>query len=302
MFSIGSSNWGPLMALDDLFEKKMATEYNALSQQLRVAADFVLANPVDVATRSLRSISTSSGLAPATFSRLARALGFETYESLREVARDAIHQKVSTFSAKAGELQEREQSGEHAPFFVRQSKACIANIAALAGVIDAQMLETAVERMHKAKTVLLLGALGSTGIVEYMSYLTNFYTNKFRFASCLGASIGSIMADINEQDAILIVTKPPFAKQAIQAAEMAKSQGVFVTVITDTPKCPALAFADASFIVSTESPQFFSSYAATIVLIESIIGMLVARAGPAAQTRISEVEARNHRLDELWGH
>ncbi|NHX27941.1 hypothetical protein HA397_28795, partial [Escherichia coli] len=49
-------------------QEKIAAEYEGLSAKLRDAADFVAENPLDVATRSLRSISASSGLAPATFS------------------------------------------------------------------------------------------------------------------------------------------------------------------------------------------------------------------------------------------
>ncbi len=289
------------MPLDNLFENQLLDDYKALSQKLRVAADYVVANPVDVATRSLRSVSTASGLAPATFSRLARALGFETYEDLRELARDSVYKKVSSFSAKASQLQADARSGDHAPFLLRQSTACMANIDALADGIDLALLETVAETMHRAERVLLLGALGSAGIVEYMSYLTNFFSGKYQLASCVGASMGSMLADMDEKDAILIVTKPPFARHALQTAEMAKSQGVFVVVITDTPDCPALRHADAEFVLHTDSPQFFSSYAATIVLIETMIGMLVARAGPVAQKRISDVEARNHQLDEISG-
>ncbi len=288
------------MPLDNLFGNQLTSEYAALSQQLRAAADFVNANPVNVATRSLRSISASSGLAPATFSRLARALGFASYEDLREMARDAVQASVTSFSDKAERLQKEENSEGQQPFLLRQSAACVGNVDALAENIDIPTLNNAVEALHKAKNVLLLGALGSTGIVEYMAYLANFYTNKFRLANCTGASLGGALADAGAGDAIVIVTKPPFARHAIQAAEMAKSQGAFVVVITDSPRCPALKYADASFLVQTQSPQFFSSYAATIVLIETMIGMLVARAGPAAQQRISEVEARNHRLDEIW--
>jgi len=289
------------MPLDELLEQKLVSEYSALSQKLQLAADFVAANPVDIATRSLRSVSTASGLAPATFSRLARALGFANYEDLRDLARDAVQQKISSFSAKADQLQQDAKDVDQLPFVTRQSRACIANVSALNDEIELETLEAAVEAMHGAKNVLLLGALGSTGIVEYMSYITNFFTNKFRFASRLGSSMGSALVDLSPSDAVVILTKPPFAKHAIQAAEMAESQGAFVIVITDTRSCPALAFSDAGFVVPSESPQFFSSYAATIVLIETMIGMLVARAGPDAQRRISEVEARNHRLGEFWG-
>jgi len=289
------------MPLDTLFENQLLDEYKALSQKLRVAADYVVKNPVDVATRSLRSISATSGLAPATFSRLARALGFESYEDLRELARASVYKQVSSFSAKANQLQQEARSGDQAPFLLRQSQACMANIDALADDIDLAKLESVAETMHRAKKVLLLGALGSTGIVEYMSYLANFFSSKYQLASCVGASMGSMLADMGERDAILIVTKPPFARHAIQATEMAKSQGVFVTVVTDSHSCPALRHADAGFVLHSESPQFFSSYAATIVLIETMIGMLVARAGPDAQKRISEVEARNHQFNETLG-
>jgi len=290
------------MPLDNLFENQMLEEYDALSQQLRVAADFVMANPVEVATRSLRSVSAASGLAPATFSRLARALGFDAYEDLRELARGSVYKKITSFSAKAGKLQQDARSGKYDPLLIRQSKACLANVSAMADDTDLKLLESAVEAMHRANRVLLLGVLGSTGIVEYMSYLANFFSGKYQLASCVGASPGSMMVDLGGQDAIVIVTKPPFARYALQAAEMAKSQGAFVTVITDTRNCPALRHADAGFVLQTDSPQFFSSYAATLVLIETMIGMLVARAGPDAQNRISEVEARNHRLNEALGH
>jgi len=288
------------MPFDIFFETKSSNEYKALSQRLKVAADYISANPVDLATRSLRSISADSGLAPATFSRLARALGFDTYEDLRNVARDAVRHRVTNFSDKASRLQDEEQSGDTPPFLLRQSEACVANVVALNDMVDIFSLENAVEHLHEADSVLLLGALGSTGIVEYMAYVANFFSNKFRFANCVGSSVGGSLTDIGESDAILIVTKPPFAKHSIQAAEMAKSQGAYVIVITDTDDCPALPYANTSFVISTKSPQFFSSYAATIVLIETLIGMLVARAGPAAQHRIAEVETRNHRLEETW--
>ena len=96
------------------------------------------------------------------------------------------------------------------------------------------------------------------------------------------------------------MTKPPFASTAINAAREAHDAGAFVIVITDTHTCPALVFASAQFIVPTESRHFFSSYAATVVLCEGMIGMLAGRAGAPAMARIAEVELRNRRLSEVW--
>ena len=71
-------------------------------------------------------------------------------------------------------------------------------------------------------------------------------------------------------------------------------------MITDSHSSPALEFADHGFIVPTESPQFFSSYASTLVLIETIVTMLLARAGDDAEDMIREAENQIHALGETW--
>jgi len=282
------------------FEEKLATEYGSLSAKLRDAADYVATNQLDVATRSLRSVSATSGLAPATFSRLARALDFDSYEELREMLRSAVGRQVSSFSEKVTRLQAEAADVTQPPFLQRQSSACATNIETLVHQADQTRLNAAVDQLHTARHVHLLGALGSTGIVEYLSYMANFFTDNWMIVGRMGASLGAGIANVTDQDALIIITKPPFAKSAIRGAEMAAKQGAYVIVITDTHTCPALAHASASFIVPTDSPQFFSSYAATLVLAETLIGMLVARAGHKAQSRIADVGARNRSLGELW--
>ena len=147
--------------------------------------------------------------------------------------------------------------------------------------------------------MLVLGALGSTGIAEYMAYMANFLTDKWYMAGRMGASLGSGLTGLNKQDALVIVTKPPFARKVLLAAEVAKQNGAFVAVLTDSHACPALRHADSGFLVNTESPHFYSSYVATVFLVETIIGMLASRVGPEAMTRIAEVEERNRRLEEV---
>ena len=287
------------MASSENFDGVLARKRDLLSPKLRDAAEFVAANPVEVATRSLRSVAAASGLAPATFSRLARALGCDSYEELREMAREKVGRSISTFSRKVERLQAETRAGNQPPFLLRQSAACIANIRALSDCIDPQQLERVVSRMHRARSVLLVGGLGSVGIMEYMGYLAAYFTGNWQVALRPGSSLGAMLSDFGPRDVLFVVTKPPFARTSVKAAEMAARQGAFVVVVTDNRACPVLGHADAAFVIPTESPQFFSSYAATLVLVETIIGMLVARAGSAARERIGKVENRNRLLQEI---
>lgn len=285
--------------LDASFEQRTSAQYQSLSTKLQQAADFVLAHPMDVASRSLRTVSRDSNLAPATFSRLSRALGYENYEALRDEMRASVARPNQSFSDRVERLQQEHGAGEH-DFLSNHFASCSANIQSFATTIDRQSLERTVEMLHRAPRVLILGALGSTGVAEYMNYMASFISDKWNLAGRQGASLASGLVGIGADDVILIVTKPPFAKQSISAAQEANAQGANVVVITDTHACPALKFAHERFIVPTASANFFSSYATTLALVEAIVGMVASRAGTIARDRILKVENKNMRLGEIW--
>ena len=284
--------------MDASFEQRLAREYEKLSARLREAGDFIAANPVPVATRSLRSVAGDAGLAPATFSRLARVLGYDSFEEVRELMRGKIDRRVNSFADRADRLWHDHEAGT-LDFFQEHRRACLGNLERLEESIDPDQLKSAVDRLHAARRVLVLGILGSAGIAEYMHYMASFLSDNWHMADRMGASLGSGLAGLGKRDALVIVTKPPFARKALLAAEIARKSGAFVVVITDSHACPALRVADAGFLVKSESPHFYSSYVATVFLAETMIGMLASRMGPEATRRIAEVENRNRRLEEV---
>ena len=273
--------------------------YTELSEALRAAADFLVANPLDAVTRPLRAVSRTSGVSPAAFSRLAKALDYEDFEELREEMRAKIDRRVNNFAARAEELQKQHDVGADrfidTHFAISQS-----NLSKTVSSLDEKDLEHSVDLLVNARKVLLLGALGSTGIVEYMSYMANFCSDNWLLANRMGASLGGSLSGMDNRDVLFIVTKPPFASNVIKAAKLAHQLGVVVIIITDTHTCPALEFATVSFVIPADSANFYSSYVATLFLIETIIGMVVGRSGAAAQERIAEVELRNRQMTEVW--
>jgi DNA-binding MurR/RpiR family transcriptional regulator len=279
-------------------EDRISEAYSGLSAKLKDAADFVVANQLDVATRSLRAVSAASALSPATFSRLARSLGFDSYEQLREVCRGAMNPRHTSWAERAERLKDDPSSAD--TFLDRHASACIANINELTQKTDPAKLNLAVDALAGAQNVVLFGAFGSTGLSEYMAYLAQFFASNWRLAGRMGASLGATIAELRANDVMLIVTKTPYARRAVKAAELAKEIGATVIVITDSHTCPTLRYGEISFIVPSESPQFFSSYVATLALMETMIAMLVARSGDDASQKIRDVEARNKSLGDFW--
>ncbi|MEM6462968.1 MAG: MurR/RpiR family transcriptional regulator [Pseudomonadota bacterium] len=278
--------------------------YRSLSPQLKLAANHVIDNHEDVASRSLRAIAVSSKLNPPTFSRLARALGLNSYEEMRELCRAEIKYRSSTFAEKAGLLQSEIEidggGGPRTPFALRQSASAIRNIGDLADGLDYAKLQIVANRLIASQRVFLAGSMSSEGFVDYMGYLGSLAFTNWNVVGQGGVSAATALSGLTGKDSLLVIMKNPYARRSVDAARLAHESGAFVVLITDAIACPAVAFSNHHFIVPTDSPQFFSSYAATLVLLESLMGMVVSRSGQKVQERLKEVETNNHRLGEYW--
>jgi DNA-binding MurR/RpiR family transcriptional regulator len=283
----------------DSFEERLAHHHANLSPKLRQAADYVLAHPIDVATRSLRSVAADARLSPATFSRMCQALGYADFEGVRTVLRQGIAQRSHSFSQRLAALQEDAPDGQG--FHAEHIRATVANLRTLQDMLDAPSLNATVARLHEARKVLVLGGLGSTGVAEYLTYMASLVADNWSMGRRMGASLAGGLVGLGPQDAVIVITHPPSAVQSRLAAEEAQDAGAFVVVITDSPSCPTLKHASTRFIVPSESPHYFSSYAATLVFAEVLTGMLARRAGDAALERLAAVETRNRHLQEVEG-
>ncbi len=276
-------------------------QYDNLSGQLQRAARFVLDHPDEVATRSLRHLASISQLSPSAFSRLARATGFNNYEDLRELCRGDIKKRKISFADKARTLQNPDQADtSQGAFITRQATASIENISQLLNTVDIKQLELVARKLANARSVFLVGAMSSSGFISYLSYMGNMAFTNWRSLGETVSPAGNSLADANKNDVLLVITKFPYTRSSVEATRLARQKNMMVIVITDATDSPVIPFANHTFIIPTESPQFFSSHVATLVLIESLMGMTIARGGQAASKRIAAVEQANQALDCYW--
>lgn len=274
--------------------------YAGLSDKLQVAAKYVAENPVDIATRSLRAVASTSGVSPATFSRLARALGYNDYEQMREDGRAAVVRKISPLSERAHDLRVAASDQSSDAILQRQAAACVSNIENLQSSINPARLDKAVQTLNDARTVLLVGAKASAGIMDYFGYMALWFKANWKIVGRNGTELSPSLSRLGKGDVVFALSKEPYAHRTISALKIAREAGAATIVITDSRTSPALQFSDYGFVTSTESPHFFSSYVATMVLMEAIVSMLLTRAGPEAEDLIRATEIQIDSLGENW--
>src|SRR6516164_6408430 len=81
---------------------ELASALPSLPQRLQQVGRFVAANDYDATTRSMRDLAAEAGADPASFTRLAKALGYSGWEELRAALTEARRPSQSSpFSGRA---------------------------------------------------------------------------------------------------------------------------------------------------------------------------------------------------------
>ncbi len=280
--------------LTDLTPAKL----QSLSPKLRRAARYVVEHPGEIATRSQRFVADTANLSAPTFTRLAHAIGYDSYDDLRETCRIELLQKRTVLAEKARVLVDADDTS--AGFAARHAAATIRNTEALIAQLDAQELETAAELLAQARRVALLAVMSARPVVDYAMYLANMSLSGWTVPGRGGYGMASDLSDLETGDVCIVFSIEPYAAQAVELAGHAAEKHVPLIALTDNHLSPVAEHARHCFCIGTESPQFFPSHVAAMVFFEAIIGMVIQMKGKEAQQRIAAVERQNHKLGEYW--
>jgi len=271
----------------------------SLSPALRAAADYVINNADSVAMQSLRQIAKESQVAPATFSRLAKSLNLDSYEALRDLCRSEVRRRTGSFANKAETLLNHGNS-QAGSLLKRHADKSVQNIHQVVSELDVARLETVVEKLSGAHRVIAFGALSSASMVEHIVYSARLALPNWRVAVPGAESVSMVLEDIRHDDIILLLSQHPYAQSGLTLAHGARERGSSVIAVTDGYTAPVVDFADEILVVPTDSPHFFASQVATVLLFETLLSMVVQRAGQDAQRRVAAIENENHRTGEYW--
>ncbi|KIC09108.1 hypothetical protein RA19_17140 [Leisingera sp. ANG-M1] len=272
-----------------------------LPRALKVAATYMLEHPGDIATLSMRQVAGNAGVSLPNFSRLAKALGFETYSELREVYRKQVQQNdINEYHLRAENLQK--SGGDQAAREVWEDfrSSTIGNLTAIFDSIDPDYFASVAKVLNDAGQVYMVGMQASASFSAYAHYIGGMASGKVRLVRGEGGVFADPVADIGEGDVMIAISQQPCARAAIELAMLARERGAKVIAITDSPASPIAMEADYVLLGPNRSPLFFESYVGTTVLIEALIGFFTIGQPSGVVERIERIEADRLRMNEYW--
>src|SRR5262249_1770794 len=159
-----------------------------------------------------------------------------------------------TFAEKAQSLQHHRRraggeqgSREPGTLFREQVSAAITNLEATLAGLDQRRLAEAADILAAAELVLLIASLTSTAVPDYMAYMAGMGFPNWQSAAKSGASMPASLVDVAKQDAVVVITKSPYARRSVQAVGLAHRAGAQIIAIPDGVQSPVMRFAHHSF-------------------------------------------------------
>ena len=264
---------------------------HSLSPQLRQAADYVAANPIEVSFRSMRYIAGKTGLTPPTFSRLARSLGFESYEQLKEACRVAAKDTYSGYRERAEALRVGHDEGRDGPkFHVAYGQQSMRNINETMVNADPLAIDRVADMALAAGRVFVNAQMGQRHMGSYAGYVASLAFDNWELLGNEPSGAASQIRRLTDNDVMICLSVMPYAKDTIALARAGSSSGTRIIAITDSADSPLATLADEVLIAATANRHFFASQLCALYLLETIIGLMVAKSGDSIQANLEKSE------------
>ena len=272
---------------EEVIEKLLA-EFEELPGQLQLCARYIIDHSHEVGLQSMRTLALNAKVQPNSFVRLARHLGFDGYQAMRERFRDFVRGGIGSSPDRVRWLREMDREGGSAAIFGNMAQACLDNTEKMFAQQSVEDLDKAVDWMINARRVYVLGL----GLAYPLAY--NFwYVARMGFDHfVLSPRHGSLPCDdivrMDENDCLLAMTFQPYRRDTLDAVRLARKSGARVIGVTDSSAATLCREADLGLVSPTHTPQFFHSNSAVTALLESLCALLVVRGG---ETATASVEA-----------
>lgn len=274
----------------DAINQALAACYPELSQQLKLAARYVLDHPVEVAFQSIRKSATAAGVTPSTLMRLAKRLEFESYEQFREIFQAAMQAGPIELSGRASSL--KAQANTDDQVFLDVGDSAFDNIGRLFTPDTQGKVRQAAQRLLAAGNVAVIGFRDTFACAYHFAYVGRIAMPNVQLIRGQEGGLLTELAPFGEGDLVVAFGFDPYCAETVRALDIARANGVEAIVITDTLRSPLVPGASITFNIATSTPHFFPSILSAITLIEAILAECVAYGPESLVDNVTRFESR----------
>jgi DNA-binding MurR/RpiR family transcriptional regulator len=265
--------------------------FDHMPAQLQAGARYVLDRPRDVALLSMREQARQAGVQPATMTRLAKRLGMDGYDDVRELYAAAVRDGDIGFAGKAGvQVVSQKLKGDKA-LAADMLKSISKQIDLLATPAGLDRLVAAARTLASARRIYCLGLRSSHSVAWHLHYVLTLVSDRSIHIDGIAATGADALARATSRDVLLVASVMPYTRQTIELAEYAVEQRITVVAITDSEVALLAQIAQHAVIVPTDSPSFFHAMSPAFAVAEVLGAVIAGRGGDDALATLRHSDA-----------
>jgi len=271
---------------------RLAEAYPELTPRVRQAARHLLDHPGRVAVLSMRQLANEAGVKPNTLVRLARSIGFDGYEDLRDPFRHEVARAGNSFPDKARWLRSIAEAEHHGELLADLAAADLAIVEQVFADLDSTDLKTVADLILDADQTGVLGVGAFQPLAQHFCYVGSMALPGLVALPTNGGHPIDDASRMGPRDVLVSMTFAPYRTEIVEATRLAADQGAAVVALTDHRAAPTALVADHVLVVATETPQFFSSVIGVVALLEALLAFMVADSPAEATDAIEAFHER----------
>ncbi|WP_273142680.1 MurR/RpiR family transcriptional regulator [Halomonas sp.] len=279
----------------DAVNKRLAEAYPELSPQLKLAAGYVLEHPVEVAFQSIRKSASAARVTASSLVRLAKRLGFDSYEQFREVFQSAVQAGPVELSGRASQLRNMASQTDD-QIFLDVGDAAFDNIGRLFTADNQVRVREAARLLLGADRIPVVGFRDAFACAYHFAYVGRIAMPNIQLIRGQEGGLLTELAPFGEGDVVVVFGFEPYCAETMRALEITRAAGVNAIVITDTLRSPLVPGAAITFPVANATPHFFPSILSAITLVETLLAECVAFGPDELVGNVANFESRMRRM------
>jgi DNA-binding MurR/RpiR family transcriptional regulator len=246
---------------------RIQDHYDSLSKNHKKLADYFIDNFDAIPFLSVQQIAESTLLSVASVVRFAQKIGFNGYLEMREEISQNLQEQIKKKELFALIDIKNDLKEDNFTLIANQE---IKNISETVNLIDRKNFDKSIKIILQSNRVYTAGLGISYLLVEILAYQLSQVANSTSNFSHSHSSFLEQLLYVNNDDALITLSFPPYSMETIEAAKFAQKKKIKVIAITNKISAPISRFSDVQLIVKSENLLFTNSFSAISVLINAI--------------------------------
>ena len=281
--------------------KRIRSNMDRFTPLEKILAEYVTQHFESVCFSPIEGLAKAAGVSNATVVRFCHKLGYEGYVHLSREIKQSIQSELSTlgrFNLSRDKFKSIQSKSK--PSFERVLEQEIKNLANLAKNIRKADFSRAVEWMAAARCMMVIGTMGSASLANYFGYMAGKILKQVVVINDRSGTCNRMINGLGSDSVTFILAFPRYPRATVELAQMVKTSGTKIVVITDSHSSPLVAFADIVFLIPIGIASFVDSYAAPVVFIHALVSELGEKNPKTTKQALGRYEKYAKELDLFY--